>query len=562
MQETGAAFPPITGTGPVPEAANPFKLPSDDKIFRMREEEKKRKDAEREASKSLRVWEKTKSANMSRSGRLQELVGETRTLKLSDVGKGETADSSLKLTAPPRRQEKENMTEFIAKKREMFLVQMSLDTKREEIRKLEEKAQMKEEALQRSEQMLEEDAMRFDAFLKENDKKAHDAIKRADEETKRKQEKTSEIKRLTQQIQALSSEMSKHRESLEDCMRYKDFLDKLTPPEWFESHHKAFLDSVAAAKKDQHSVKMKEWEKMKRRLQEQHVKEQQAKKDKQRERARRAGGLPVEEEEDEVESKLVIPPPPRLEDETCDYVEEEPPMYFTEPKQLMDIFSSLEEQNLFLIQNSQETEHTLEELRHAFKDTKSTMDARTGLLQKQIDELQGLIATEESKAKALIQKRDSAAELGAAVEKEISSQQEKESMLHELHLKVREVYTQCGHDAASKPNTLFMLSTLENQLERLLAEIEKMPLDIVIAAEKAKEKKRRADKREEQLKAQIKAQEERNRRAIERSMQAPKKRTGRQVMQRSRPVRKEKTQNVDAVDDGEDLDELRYLSEN
>lgn len=45
-------------------------------------------------------------------------------------------------------------------------------------------------------------------------------------------------------------------------------------------------------------------------------------------------------------------------------------MYFTEPKQLMDIFSALEEQNLFLIQNSQETEHTLEELRHAFADTK------------------------------------------------------------------------------------------------------------------------------------------------------------------------------------------------
>ena len=35
----------------------------------------------------------------------------------------------------------------------MFLVQMSLDTKREEIRKLEEKAQMKEEALKKSEQV-------------------------------------------------------------------------------------------------------------------------------------------------------------------------------------------------------------------------------------------------------------------------------------------------------------------------------------------------------------------------------------------------------------------------
>ncbi len=59
-----------------------------------------------------------------------------------------------------RRREKENMATFIAKKREMFLVQMSLDTKREEIRKLEEKAQMKEEALKKSELMLEEDAIR------------------------------------------------------------------------------------------------------------------------------------------------------------------------------------------------------------------------------------------------------------------------------------------------------------------------------------------------------------------------------------------------------------------
>jgi hypothetical protein len=53
-----------------------------------------------------------------------------------------------------------------------------------------------------------------------------------------------------------------------------------------------------------------------------------------------------------------------------DLPEEEVPMYFQQPKQLMDIFSALEEQNLFLIQNSQETEHTLEELRHAFADTK------------------------------------------------------------------------------------------------------------------------------------------------------------------------------------------------
>jgi hypothetical protein len=41
----------------------------------------------------------------------------------------------------------------------------------------------------KSEQMLEEDAVRFDTFLKENDKKAHEAIKRAEKETKLKQDK-------------------------------------------------------------------------------------------------------------------------------------------------------------------------------------------------------------------------------------------------------------------------------------------------------------------------------------------------------------------------------------
>jgi hypothetical protein len=45
------------------------------------------------------------------------------------------------------------MADFIAKKREIFLVQMSLDTKRAEIKKLEDRARQREEALQKSEQV-------------------------------------------------------------------------------------------------------------------------------------------------------------------------------------------------------------------------------------------------------------------------------------------------------------------------------------------------------------------------------------------------------------------------
>lgn len=559
---------------------NPFRLPSDDQIFRMREEERKQREESRKKNLNSKVWEKNNGTEtLSTSQRLKEIIGDEQVLKLKEAMKNTQEATKF---AVPRRQEKENTAEFVAKKREMFLVQMSLDTKREEIRKLEEKAQMKEEALQRSEQMLEEDAMRFDAFLKENDKKAHDAIKRAEEETKKKQEKQQEIKRLTQQIQALSSEMSKHKEALDDCLRYKAFLDMLTPPEWFEQHRIRREEKIRQLKQQRFEEKLKDWERLKRKLIEQHRKEIEARKEQKKERNRRNRGLlssqqQEEEEEDENENKLVIPPPPKLDDEVVELPEEEVPMYFTEPQQLMDIFSALEEQNLFLIQNSQETEHTLEELQHAFSETKVSMDAQTSVLQQQIDELQHQINFEETRVKSLLNKRMNAnedtnnsavvADKTKTVKENHSSsvanfqsQIEKEKLLTELNNRVKSVYERCGFDASSKPATLFMLSQMESKLELLLQDIERMPTDYVIKSEKEKEKRRREKKREEQQAMQERLQEERNKRAIERSMQAPKKRFGRQVMYRSKPLRAEEKRDRDDDADRDNTDELKYLS--
>jgi hypothetical protein len=239
-------------------------------------------------------------------------------------------------------------------------------------------------------------------------------------------------------------------------------------------------------------------------------------------------------------------------------------MYFVEPKQLMDIFASLEEQNLFLIQNSQETERTLEELRHAYEETKRTMDSRTESLDTQIKELQSSIQEQEQLSKELAHSKNAAAggdaEHKSSSQSEATSDETKERLLAVLNAKVSSVCDACGIDVSSKPATLFMLSSLESKLETLLAEIETMPIDYVIKVEKEKDKKRREKKREEQQLLQIRQQEERNRRAIERSMQAPKKRSGRQIMQRSRPVRKEATKKEDTSDDV-NTDELRFMSD-
>ena len=80
---------------------------------------------------------------------------------------------------------------------------------------------------------------------------------------------------------------------------------------------------------------------------------------------------------------------------------DETPMYFKEPQQLLDIFTQLEEQNLFLIQNSQETEEALEDLKQSFESTKRQMDGKTALLKQNIAELERQISAEDAKAAQL-----------------------------------------------------------------------------------------------------------------------------------------------------------------
>eukprot|EP01034_Spumella_vulgaris_P021591 gene21591-27629_t len=356
----------------------------------------------------------------------------------------------------------------------------------------------------------------------------------------------------------------------------------LTPPEWFEHHQLVREEKVQKIKQERYEVKHKDWERLRRRLLEQHRKDIEAKKELKKERIKRLGnrssGAAEDDDEDEQESKVTVPPPPRLEDEFYELPEEEVPMYFSEPQQLMDIFSALEEQNLFLIQNSQETEHTLEELQHSFTDTRLTMDSHTGVLQQQIDDLQLHITNEDMRVKSLLAKRMAGSEVAEKKSKStpqntikeatllsttksgVQSQLEKEKLLADLNVKVRRVYEECDFDASSKPSTLFMLSQMESRLEVLLQDIERMPTEYVIKAEKEKEKRRRERKREEQQALQERQQEERNRRAIERSMQAPKKRTGRQVMYRSRPFHTEQQHTGDEDDDKGNNDELKYLS--
>lgn len=61
------------------------------------------------------------------------------------------------------------------------------------------------------------------------------------------------------------------------------------------------------------------------------------------------------------------------EDSVLRYNGEKPLLYFETPQQLLDLFAELEENNLSLIQNCQETEETLEDLKEKIRETENRM---------------------------------------------------------------------------------------------------------------------------------------------------------------------------------------------
>ncbi|TPX60736.1 hypothetical protein PhCBS80983_g01648 [Powellomyces hirtus] len=548
---------------PLRKSTNPFHMPSDVEVFSMREDERRQKQETKEKMRHLHIYEKS---TVKRKNFKQLLAEEDDDIHFYNELRKRDSDKILttRQARVDRHFGKENLHDFIAKKREMFLVQYALGVKREEMRKLEEIAQAEEQKLLDDEKALEEDAAKFDAFLKENDKNSVEAIKKAEQETKAKLEKIQEIKKLNVHIMSIRSDMSKNEDQLKDLQRYREFLDKLTPREWFEDRarekRKEFreLDRAgssengAAAGKGPGGIKSRRSGK--------------------RSTGRGGGGggkttlVRIRGSDPTATSSSNADDVADGDDtdatahdgggeadatELPDFLNEddEALLFFKTPQQLLDIFAELEENNLALIQNCQETEETLEELKQKILDTEarilnagfafySDRDQETQSLKHQIDFLNAAIAREEDKAKMLEEraKMFSTGNLGG---------ESQEKLLEELNHKVKEVYRRCIGDNEATLSTLTMLTTIENRLENLFETIEMMPPDKVEQAEKMKDKERRQRLREEKMEAQRLLQEERVQRALERARAPVIKKTGKPIAFRSAPPQKKKRKEED-----------------
>lgn len=537
---------------------NPFIPPSDKDLLDIRREELQKRESLRVTRRSAPIWERNETP--STMARTRKLIEEIRAevdpiaLRKERETRGLISAATGALSRD-RRTDKETLTDFLQKKREMFLTQMALDIKHNEIAKLDAIVNAKEHALRKTEAMLEEDAVRFDAFLKENDKSAHASLREAEEQAKLKAAKAMDLKRVKHQLGAVAAEKTKLQEILNDFEMYKDFLEALTPKEWIDSQLKQQEDIRKKRAEAAWQIKVSDWEK----LRNEKLIELKAKAELDRRAALRAGNpLPPKLDLDAA-LDAALPPKPKLEDEPLPELseaEKEIPMYFTTPDQLADIFSSLEESNLFLIQKCADVEQQLEELRVLHTECQNGIQQLNTSLQEQVEVLNAAINVERAKVAALTKKLgakasgkkktatspddngsptsditqivDTNASAQDAVEEDVST-----TVLPITREKMVQIYNRCGLKATSSSDILSMLTGIEGKLEYLLAKLSSLDPEYVVMKGRERERERRIRVKEARLKAASEAHEARQIRMLERAQAPVAKREGKPIMYRS-----------------------------
>nr|KAF6358001.1 cilia and flagella associated protein 100 [Pipistrellus kuhlii] len=525
-------------------SSNPFHMSGNVDFFLLRDQERNKFHSERQKKKVLRLHQKmttsskglAKHTSLLRELQLQDRADDQEARALAEAQQTSAFQedhTAWKLAmTKEKKEDSDSIQKYIQQKRQMFLLQYALDMKRSEIQRLEMLATKEEAELEKAEKSLEKDSALFDEFLRENDRSSVQALKEAEKETKVKIEKITEIRDLTTQIMNIKSEISRFEDTLQHYKVCKDFLYKLSPKDWLEEQEKKQLAirqarEIARAREIAQSTPSDKGSGTKGKM---------GYKDGKKPwrvlqviRMGQALTSPSHHRHDhQAGPDSKGPSSPDKEDDP-DSDGEGLELYFKDPQQLLEVFTNLEEQNLSLIQNTQEMEEALEELSFTLKNTQIRMDREVNQLKQWITTLMISISKEEETAAEL--------ELKARVFHfgEYKGAQE-DKLLESLNRKVLDVYRQCvGPQQESNLGTVQMLTIIEHQLDELLENLERVPPIRIEQAEKAKEKERRQRLREEKARIQKQLQEERLQRAQARAQAEIKKKRGRKLVSRSEP---------------------------
>ncbi|CAJ1058360.1 cilia- and flagella-associated protein 100-like [Xyrichtys novacula] len=497
----------------------PFKVPDPDSIFQlsMNRRGHQKESVGRvlalptdEMTTKLKMEVKTGPVEQRKEekGEIKKLKGISQTKTRTVFHKQTTRREELK-TAMMRKDApmKDSKYEFITMERQKAILEFSLMMKKSAILEMDNAIAKEERQLKELETIIEKDNLKFEAVLRENEKKSVEARTFFELEAKSKQEKNVKIKKLMAKIGSIISELTKFEETLIDYKRYKELLFKLSPPEWQQAQRTEALKALSQDKgaRDESAI-----------CSDLEPKDSTPGKE-----------LPsIEEIQLSPADSDTLAISSTLERDSSEF-DNEPVLYFTDPQQLLDLIKELTEQNLSLIQNSSRLVETLEESRRSMDTTRKKIEKEEDQLTLQINKMIQKIDQEKAKGTKLKQR----------VELHVSLNTEDQDIMRDtLDEKVAEVHRCCVEDRITNLSTLEKLTNIEKHMFSLLQSIESIPEESLRMMKKIKDSERRSRHREQRLKEQREKQQERMKRYLEKSLADSKRTSTRKLMPRCFPV--------------------------
>ncbi|XP_048357503.1 coiled-coil domain-containing protein 38 [Sphaerodactylus townsendi] len=539
----------------------------DNKIFLYRDIECTEKEKVRSNQHSLKVYEKSTISSRARARKaIRQLEGAIERETEKDTPSLNWALAFAKCC----QSDKQSILDYINEQKMLFLLEYRVKVKQSTMTKLEKLAAKEERRAKIAETKLEEDTLAFEEFLRDNDRSSVDALKLATQEAKSKLELTAEVNAAMNEVFTIKSEITDTEDILRRYLSYEKFLMRVSPKEWqekqLEKRGKWKAEKRRISKPEKPSLKSQPSAifscKLSKNIPSPHGKNVLSGKSSSffipGPDAKKKFSISSEVEIAQTSRKLVeawkvfvllcsfyafwlwsssytsekttsSDDEFSLEDIPSDV---EPEIYFKDPKELLQMFTFLEEQNLSLFQNIQDLAAMLEDCQQKEKIVREQMEQKVKSL---VDEKEAVIA-------ASMKEKEKCNELALKAEIFSAGQYNPATMdkiLDTLNRKVAEVYKACGEETEVSSLTTFqMLKEIEIRVSQLCEMLEAIPneyLDVFEANEKLRVKERRQRLREEKLKDLKTAQERRAKLALKRAIAAPKKRVGRKLVYRSQP---------------------------
>ncbi|EAY01261.1 hypothetical protein TVAG_027290 [Trichomonas vaginalis G3] len=201
--------------------SNPFRIPDDKEQFQLHET--MRNSMKKSRSRLLDIQPNRENFRHLTQVTTQPISAEEKAL-------------DALIPAPDSSKNREGLREFISQKREIFLAQLAIDTKREELQRLEKLEKEEEAALKAKAAEINLFKTQFANFIESDGKATMEARSSAERKSKERLQVSMKIKQVSSQISTLRNEIAHQDEKLAECQQYQQFLESLTPPDWRAAH--------------------------------------------------------------------------------------------------------------------------------------------------------------------------------------------------------------------------------------------------------------------------------------------------------------------------------------